>query len=392
LQFAKGKALGEVGVYWLSVHGANTYGIDKVSYDARVQWVLDNEAGILATAQDPFDSKAKEFWGNADKPYQFLAFCFEWAEYKKVGDSFESKLAVGLDGSCNGLQHFSAMLRDDIGGQATNLVPADAPQDLYQRVADVCITKLKTIGSTLSNQLIEFVSRKLTKKPVMTLPYGSTKQSCREHAEDYLNEVEQVYWAGRDIYDAANFASNQIWDSIGEVVVAAREAMKWLRKAASLLSRENEAIVWYAPTGFKVYQGSMKYDSVVVKTQLCGILSLRCAFPTNEIDSYRQANGVAPNFVHSMDAAHLCLTIIEASTSGVQNLAVVHDSYGTYASDTPALARALRVAFCSMYTNHDVLAEWKADQERRTGIVLPDLPSKGSLDISQVLDSKYFFG
>lgn len=392
LHFAQGKAVGKVGSYWLAVQGANTYGVDKVSYDERVQWVEDHTDAICAVAADPFDSKARDFWSDSDKPYQFLAFCFEWAGYQEEGESFKSRIAVALDGSCNGLQHFSAMLRDEVGGAATNLVPASKPQDIYQRVADVCIKKLLEIDSTLSNQLLEFISRKLTKKPVMTLPYGSTKQSCREHSEDYLNEQEQVYWAGRDIYHAATFVSNHIWESIGEVVIAARAAMAWLRKAASVLSKENEAIVWYTPSGFKVYQGSMKYDSLVVKTQLCGRLMLRIAEPTHKIDSYRQANGVAPNFVHSMDAAHLCLAVIEGTAQGLQNWAVVHDSYGTYASDTPVLAKAIRSSFWAMYTDHDVLAEWKAAQEKRTGLNLNPIPEKGDLDINQVLDSKYFFG
>ena len=39
------------------------------------------------------------------------------------------------------------MLRDPIGGAATNLVPAEVPADLYQEVADVVVTKLRAILS-----------------------------------------------------------------------------------------------------------------------------------------------------------------------------------------------------------------------------------------------------
>lgn len=46
-----------------------------------------------------------------------------------------SKLPVALDGSCSGIQHFSAMLRDEIGGNAVNLIPAELPQDVYGMVA-----------------------------------------------------------------------------------------------------------------------------------------------------------------------------------------------------------------------------------------------------------------
>src|SRR3546814_14260161 len=46
-----------------------------------------------------------------------------------------SRIPVALDGSCSGLQHFSAMLRDEEGGAAVNLLPAERPQDVYKRVA-----------------------------------------------------------------------------------------------------------------------------------------------------------------------------------------------------------------------------------------------------------------
>src|SRR3546814_17064020 len=45
-----------------------------------------------------------------------------------------SRIPVALDGSCSGLQHFSAMLRDEEGGAAVNLLPAERPQDVYKGV------------------------------------------------------------------------------------------------------------------------------------------------------------------------------------------------------------------------------------------------------------------
>lgn len=39
-----------------------------------------------------------------------------------------SRVAVHQDGSCNGLQHYAALGRDERGGGAVNLTPADRPQ------------------------------------------------------------------------------------------------------------------------------------------------------------------------------------------------------------------------------------------------------------------------
>src|SRR5204863_4625565 len=56
--------------------------------------------------------------------------------YRAQGRDFRSHLPVSMDGTCNGYQHLSALGRDPIGGRATNLVPANEPQDIYQEVAD----------------------------------------------------------------------------------------------------------------------------------------------------------------------------------------------------------------------------------------------------------------
>ena len=133
LQFSEGKPLGENGAYWLAVHGANCAGVDKVSFEERVQWVEDHQQEILDSAFSPLDGK--RFWAEQDSPFQFLAFCFEWAGYVMQGNSYVSHLSVSWDGSCNGLQNFSAMLKDEIGGKATNLIPSDTPSDIYSEVA-----------------------------------------------------------------------------------------------------------------------------------------------------------------------------------------------------------------------------------------------------------------
>ena len=67
------------------------------------------------------------------------------------------------------------MLRDTIGGKATNLTPEDVPQDIYQMVADVVLKKVKEDaqhGVPYSKEWVSFgIDRKITKRPVMVVPY-----------------------------------------------------------------------------------------------------------------------------------------------------------------------------------------------------------------------------
>ena len=137
LLFADGKPLGLQGFRWLNIHIANLFGVDKVSFTERCAWVAENLEAILDSGTNPLDGG--RFWTTADSPYCALAACIEFAEAFNSGDpaSYVSHIPVALDGSCSGLQHFSAMLRDETGGAAVNLVPADRPQDIYSQVATV---------------------------------------------------------------------------------------------------------------------------------------------------------------------------------------------------------------------------------------------------------------
>ena len=78
------KEIGEQGLYWLLVSIASYWGgdagrpdgakTDKIPLQDRVLWVLKNEPEILSYA---IDFKKNKDWFNADKPWQFLAACFE---------------------------------------------------------------------------------------------------------------------------------------------------------------------------------------------------------------------------------------------------------------------------------------------------------------------------
>ena len=77
LQFGEGVTLGVEGIRFLAIHGANTFGEDKLAYQGRVSWIREQEPLISAIVADPI---ANDMWKDADKPYQFLAFCYEWAD------------------------------------------------------------------------------------------------------------------------------------------------------------------------------------------------------------------------------------------------------------------------------------------------------------------------
>ncbi|MBR8006542.1 DNA-directed RNA polymerase [Burkholderia vietnamiensis] len=396
LEFAEGKRLDTPdAVRWFKIAGANRFGVDKVPFEDRIAWVHQYERHIIEFANDPVGNRG---WKEADSPLQFLAWCFEYAEWRQRPSDFESRIAVGLDGSCNGLQHFSAMLRDSVGGRAVNLAPSDRPNDIYQRVADVVAAKLSDPNlefrherdSALRDKWVAHgMNRSIVKRSVMTLPYGSTRFSCAEFInEDYLKKGEATEFETSEYRFAADFLSHIVWDSIGEVVIAASAAMAWLQKAAgSILKRGWQQIEWTAPSGFKVQQAYNEIDIVRVNTKLLGHTVIKVYGGMSDTPSTRHhKNGIAPNFVHSMDAAHLTLTVQECRRIGVDSLAMIHDDYGTHAADTEKLYRAIRTTFVRMYETNDPLADFRSQFDD-----LPALPSRGDLDLSQVEQSPFFF-
>jgi DNA-directed RNA polymerase len=406
LEFANGVAItDDDGASWLAIHGSNSYGFDKVSLQARVDWVQEHEAQIIACAEDPYNNR---FWADADKPFQFLAFCFEWADFKREGWGFVSTLPVQMDGSCNGLQNFSAMLRDPIGGEAVNLTPQDLPADIYQKVADRVLERVEKDAQSDDEELAALaqgwlkhgINRKVCKRPVMTLAYGAKAfgfktQVFEDTVQPYKFEVGQdnFPWDGSG-WDAASYMGSLIWDCVGEVVVAARQAMDWLQKAARAAAKEGLPVRWETPDGLVVLQAYPKMLSKRIKLTFGGTqhkLTVATEASTT-LDRQKQANGISPNWVHSMDASHMRATIRRCWHEGIRSFSLIHDSYGTHAGNAWALAEFLREEFVEMYRD-DVLEKFKKELELQLpeGTELEELPPKGDLDLALVLESDFFF-
>lgn len=394
LLFYKGKTLGSRGERWLAIHGANVYGNDKVSLDDRYKWVLDNEEFILNVAEYPIDTV--QDWGIADKPYQFLAFCFEWANYRREGQGYKSRLPIAVDGSCNGIQNYSAMLRDPVGAKATNLTDSELPADIYGEVAKVLEGKLLGIvergeddNGYATMWLSHGINRKLTKRQVMTLPYGSTMFSCKDYTYQYAKEyATDLFSTPGEAIKPSAWLSKLLWESIGEVVVKGREAMDWLTKCASVVAKTGQDLVFYTPLGLPVIFSYRERSAIEVTTRFEGIQhKLRTGEYNDTPNIHKTRNAIAPNFVHAMDATHLMMTL----TTFQHDMLPVHDSYATHACDVDELGHVVRSEFYNLYTDYDPLLQLKQDLEELSGEELPPPPDKGDFNLKEVLRSTYFF-
>lgn len=403
LEFAEGKPLGEDGAFWLAVHIAGLWGVDKVSFDDRFAWVKENEEQILQSALDPHAEGA--FWRAAEKPWQALAACFDWLGYSLNGNAHVSHLPIAMDGSCSGLQHYSALLLDEVGGAAVNLVPGEKPSDIYTMVSERAqVLSDGSLGGTndyMARAWEGKFCRKVAKQPTMTLCYSATKFGMKDQIENALHKLDEDgphLPPDVDRYKAAIYASEVIWESLGDVVVAARRAMEWLKKVSAIAVEAGIPIRWVSPIGLPVMQDYRDATSKQLAVFVGGRrLDVRIDTPTVTLSKRRQASGIAPNFVHSLDAAHLLATVNLGLANGIGNFAMIHDSFGCHAADTTLLNAVLRESFVAQYSE-PVLERFRDDIAAQLAIAkpelvekIPPLPRTGNLDLAAVKDSEFFF-
>ncbi len=382
---------------WLAIHGANVFGVDKVSLEDREMWAYMNVENAVDVYNDPLTNR---WWQEADKPWQALAWCYEWALYsnaRQFGEHFETHLPCASDGSCNGLQHLSAMLRDLEGGKAVNLTPHDTPQDIYTDVAKRTTELLQQEGTTLASELLNIgVCRKICKRPVMIVPYSGTQHSCRDYILEALEEKCKGNnpW-GDDFWQPATYLAKFVWKAINEVIVSAHKVMDYIKSIAKLYSKQGRPFEWETPTGLLVRQSYSNTKKLRIWTHLSGsTVKLNYRQPLEKtVDSRKSVSGASPNFTHSLDAAALTFTVDKCLKEGITDFAMVHDSYGTHSPNMVKLNDKLREAFVEMYRDNDVLQNLydSAVNTLAEGTEIPEPPPRGTLNIEEVLQSDYFF-
>jgi DNA-directed RNA polymerase len=416
-EFANEKVVDEEAFYWIAIQVANTGDFDKVSKKPmldRIKWVNDNADKIIEVAQDYKSSF--DFWSKADKPFCFLAACQAYFKYLVEGEGSTSGLPVSLDGSNSGIQHYSAASRQERDGSLVNLVPSTKPQDIYQEVADVveAIFKEQFEDEKWARAWLKFgVNRKLVKRNVMTFGYSSEiygfkdqilEDTMRPLADEVLEGKHDTHPFGEDQgFAAANFLAKANWKAVNQVITGASEGMKFFKTLARLLAHENKHMRWVTPVGFPVIQSYSKFTTKEIKVYLYdrtlfknvrSQISLRDK-PVKAVDKAKSASAVSPNVIHSMDAAHLLLTVLNGLQQEIHEYFLIHDSFATTAADTQKLYKIIRSSFVELYTDfclYQSVLDHNIDQfTNLSKVELPSIPKKGNLVLEDIKDSRYCF-
>ena len=436
LTFANKKRLGDKGFYWLKVHLCNLFGNNKVPFDRRVEWTEKHIQQIHESVANPLgSSEGEKFWTTAEDPFQALAAMHEIVNALKCENpaDYESALPVHMDGSCNGLQHYAALGRDELGGASVNLTPSSEPQDVYTKVLSIVYErlqndslipeqegifhhnlnkekkmgvaayakadKLTTAEDVKIGQIARFltgkIDRKVIKQTVMTSVYGVTHVGARAQVQARLEEKiykgDSVMTPEKDkeLFQASHYLANLTLKSLEEMFSGAKDIMDWLGTCAHIIAKEGHVMSWVTPLGLPVMQPYRQYASQTVSTTMQTI-TLAVEDEALPVSTNKQRSAFPPNYVHSLDATHMLMTCLRMKDAGL-TFASVHDSFWTHAADVPQMSSILRECFVELYSQpvlHDLRDSLVI---RYPSIEFPPVPTGGKLDLNLVKESKYFF-
>ena len=442
LQFSEGIPIGK-GLNRFMVYGSQCYGSNMQTTDERIQELKGMDRDILAIANDPYSNTS---WMRADKPFCWLAWCFEYRRYKKY-PALKSHLPIYCDGSCNGSQHLSALSLDETIGKLVNLTNNERPEDLYSYVSDELWKELVKLQEKLTQEDIDkfeslWAEGREMKERYEKLLRDGDKEEANEvwkDIEEYRAETRElrdklfpVYWNminnhnlrrkvvkrpamtlayaatpygfGKQIYDDTRGLSDHldqiepVWafklgrllhETCHNCLKGPAELLRIFKILADYNNENNKCISWHAPvTNFQVSQSYYKYQRKRLKLKH-GRREVQLYYRVpnkDKVDKRRQSNGTPPNLVHSLDAAHMSMVI----TNAPFDVACVHDSFGCHAANADELHRIIREQFINIY-RQDPLP--KLIEEITKGLDSPfDLvPKPGKLNIEEIRNAEFAF-
>ena len=421
-EFSKAKELDARGFWWVCVHTASSYNqsytieelkceewtttdytkhledegldtisVDKMTLEDRANWTKNHMDHLIQLG------KEKKFQMDAEKPVTLLACCIE---LHKISISYKnkvkhySKLPVPVDGSNNGWQHLAAMSQDKQAGELVSLVPQEIQKDFYVQVAKRLIERMPEWFNE-RDMPMKAIRKGIAKRGSMTRAYSAGQRKIAENM--YYDCKTEGYTKKYKITreDCDVLAKNLIL-AINDTCVGPLKTMKFLQKITDYqLSKGETCLEWTTPSGFPVLYEVWKQKNLTIRGTIRGLgqvgHSIKVPVVTKEsnlVPCRRSfASGCSPNFVHSMDAAHMAKVI--EGFSGC--FGAVHDSFATHPSDVDKLVEHTKWQFAMMYNTPNFFSRIEnmiIDDKVDYNVKQPDL---GTLDITTILTSDYFF-
>ena len=245
------------GWQWLLIDAATHFGLDKLTFEERIQWSLSHlhELENLASEADT-------------RPLYVKAVM----AIRKAQKGLPTGHMVGVDGCCSGIQMMSALTGCIAGATATGLVDPNRRADAYTDCTDAMNALLA------KNNIVVNVPRKHAKEALMTVMYGS-KAKPREIFGEGTPEVAAFYQAAQEIAPGA-------WQLLQELLSSWRP---W-----ALMHR------WIMPDGFDARIKVM--EKVTTRIEVDELDHASFTYEYYENIGSKSGLSNAANVVHSVDS------------------------------------------------------------------------------------------
>ena len=414
----------------LEDEGLEDISVDKMTLNDRALWTIHNMDKIMQCKIDM----------EAEKPVTFLACCYEWVFVECTG---LTQLPVAIDGSNNGWQHLGAISKDTQTGDLVGLTPTLIQKDFYVQTAKELISLAEEdeeLKAILSSMPMKHIRKGISKRGSMTRAYsagagkiaenmffdcktedyheiyGITLKHCRKLAKLLVKAIENVcpgplqtmaylqqlaaYQLGKHevVGPGSEKEFKQLKKEKFELLSLKEMSDEELNRLDDISKLLNEfsyelmwgkgdtSITWKTPSGFTALYEKFTLEDIKARVTLNGkIIKHVLKSPTDKPDIQGFMCGISPNYIHSMDAAHMALVIADWE----ENFGAVHDSFSTHAPFVDNLLQRTKDVFIDMYNYENYFNVIRENLTNNTDDI--EQPALGTLEIEEIQDSDYFF-
>ena len=426
LQFAEKQLVTETGFKYLLIHAANSYNqsytikeleklewtetnyvsdlvadgipdlsVDKMSLEDRQKWSEENTELFWNIAEDPVATK--DIWMAAEKPWVFLSICFEICAYHGsllTDEEHYSQLPIAIDGSSNGTQHLAAMSKDEVAGRMVGLMEQEKPIDFYIIVAKGILNR--NIGTDLGKILAEIpmklIRKGISKRGTMTKAYDAGVKGIADiiYMDCYDAGMTTKYGITKTIAKKLSKDLVQTYNAICSGPVSIKNYLQALVKHR-VNTQNEDTVCWMSPSGFPCVSEKWIMNKKKVELPFTqGRIQVVVHEQTTRPAMHEMISGISPNYVHSMDAAHMSLVIVELEKSGILSFGAIHDSFSVHAEKVPELLHITKETFIDIY-DRNIFKDMRSQIISNDPLFTDAEPRKGKLDLKELMYSDYFF-
>lgn len=389
----------------------------KLDYFERYKWSLEfvNSGEFLDVVLNPINNT---YWKTADEPFQFLAYCEEYHALFVTGERNTTRVWIGRDMTCSGIQILSSVIGDEKAMTFTNVMPGLEPQDAYGEVAREarvllqdgawCEIKIreqveKTKKWNLANPdkpreerfIIEIdvhlIDRSVVKTQVMVTGYGGTYQAKRKYILEQLKKQKiELHPQDKTILVAACI------EGMERAFPAYAELNKWFKQVASAACAKGiQHLRWTSPNGSQIVQDYREPLYARVDTHAAsgghygklltdenGSSFVQTGF--GDVKPTKHGSAIAANFTHTLDACMIQDGVVALDPS--LGVATVHDCIYFQPGYSDQIIPKFRKAFYNVVTTP--VLENLLEENDLEDMQLPEI---NEVDLAVCKDSPYMF-